>query len=257
MPENLLKRTLLILLFFGWTYSAFSQQADSTKAVKYFSGSVMLTTKGISTIPNFTLGKPAAVFIFTFGKKIRFEPELRFSLEGKPWMFILWWRTELYKSNKFAVRLGANPTFAFKTMTASLNGVPNSLLVGYRTLTADLTPTWYVTKNFGLGMYYMYVYGIEDITTRTTHYIALRSYFSNIRLSGPYFLKFNPQCYFLYQDGITGTYLSANLSLNSKQSPFSLATMLNRSINTDIPVGKGLVWNVSVSYAFSKTYLKK
>ena len=257
MPKHHLKCTLLILLLIGLSFSTYSQQADSLKNIKYLSGSVMVTTKGISTIPNFTLGKPAAVFIFTVGKKIRFEPELRFALEGKPWMFILWWRTELYKSNKFAFRIGANPTFAFKTMTVSLNGVPNNQLVGYRTLTADLTPTWYVTKNFGLGMYYMYVYGIEDITTRTTHYIALRSYFSNIRLGGPYFLKFNPQCYFLYQDGITGTYLSASLSLNSKKSPFTLGTMLNRSIETDIPVGKGLVWNVSLTYAFNKTYLKK
>jgi hypothetical protein len=257
MPQNFLKRTLLIVVLLGISSFSFSQASDSTKIVKYFGGSVLVTNKGISTIPNFTLGKPAAIFNFTFGKKIRFEPELRFALEGKPWMFIFWWRTELLKSDRFAVRLGANPTIAFKTMSLAANGIQSNYLITYRTLTADLTPTFAITKDVGIGMYYMYVYGIEDFTTRNTNYIALRAYFSNIRLPGDYFVKFTPQFYYLRQDGVTGTYLSTTLSLNRRNFPFSIASMINSPIHTDIAIGNELIWNLSVIYAFGHNYVKK
>ena len=257
MPHNFFKGSLMMAAFLVLSCPAFSRQDDSTKAVKYFSGSVLITNKGISTIPNFTLGKPAAIFNFSFGKKIRFEPELRFALEGKPWMFIFWWRTELVKSDKFIFRLGANPTFAFKNISVTRNGVPDNLLVSYRTLTADLAPTYSITGKIGIGVYYMYVYGVEDFTTRNTNYLAIRAYFSEVRLSGQYFLKFTPQFYYLVQDGVSGTYVSTTLSLNKKNFPFYFATMANRPIRSDIPSGNKLLWNVSLTYTFSSTYIKK
>ncbi|MEI7830903.1 MAG: hypothetical protein WCI31_14090 [Prolixibacteraceae bacterium] len=253
----MLQRIFLIIVLLGISCSSFAQLPDSTKAFKYFSGSVLVTNKGISTIPNFTLGKPATILNFTLGRKIRFEPELRFALEGKPWMFIFWLRTELFKSEKFAIRLGANPTIGFKTLPVTFNGVQNDRLLTYRTLTADLTPTYSITKTIGIGLYYMYVYGIEDITTKNTHYLAARAYFTRIRLSGDYFAKFTPQFYYLNQDGVTGTYLSTTLSLNKKNFPFSIATMINRPIHTDIAIGNKLIWNLSVIYAFNHTYVKK
>ncbi|MEI6276091.1 MAG: hypothetical protein WCP08_08875 [Prolixibacteraceae bacterium] len=66
------------------------------------------------------------------------------------------------------------------------------------------------------------------------------------------FSKFNPQLYYLYQDGVTGTYLSTTLSLNKNNFPFPMATMLNQPIHTDIPAGNKLVWNVRITYAFNK-----
>jgi hypothetical protein len=52
-------------------------------------GAVTVTTKGISTILNLTLGKPAAIFDMVAGKgKLCFEPQFRFALEGKPWCLL-------------------------------------------------------------------------------------------------------------------------------------------------------------------------
>lgn len=257
MQQNFLKRSLALFLCLCIYISAFSTVSDSAKVVKFFSGSVLVTNKGISTIPNFTLGKPATILNFYLGKKIRFEPEFRISLEGKPWMFIFWFRTDLVKSQKFALRLGANPTVAFKSLPVTSNGVQKNLLASYRTLTADLTPTYSVTKNIGVGLYYMYVYGMEDITSRNTHYIAFRTYFTDISISKEYFLKFTPQIYYLYQDRISGTYVSSNQSLNKRNFPFSLAAMISRPIHTDILIGNKLVWNMSLIYAFNHTYIRK
>nr|MBP6073208.1 hypothetical protein [Flavobacterium sp.]MBP6100608.1 hypothetical protein [Flavobacterium sp.] len=58
-----------------------------------FSGGITVTNNGISLLPTFTLGKPAAIFDFAVkSKRWSFEPQLRFSLEGKPWSFVFWGR---------------------------------------------------------------------------------------------------------------------------------------------------------------------
>lgn len=61
---NVLKKTLLFLILYNLTFVSFSQKADSIKFASHLGGAVTITTKGISLIPNLTLGKPAAIFDF-------------------------------------------------------------------------------------------------------------------------------------------------------------------------------------------------
>ncbi len=80
-----------ILLIIG--QPSFSQTTDSTKHIGHFGGGVTVTNNGISLLPTFALGKPAVMFNMSVGgKKLRFQPQLRFSLAGKPWSFLFWWR---------------------------------------------------------------------------------------------------------------------------------------------------------------------
>lgn len=257
MIRKTFRRSFLIFALLTIALGAFAQSADSTKIVTNVEGTLTVTNKGISTIPNFTLGKPATILFMSIGRKIRFEPEFRFALEGKPWMFIFWWRCYLVKTDKFLTRLGANPTFAFRTMPLARNGVTADYSVSYRTLTADLSSYWLVAGNVSLGTYYMYVYGVEDFATRNTHYLALRTSFSSIRISEQYFLKFNPQVYYLNMDKIQGFYFTSTLSLNKRKFPFYLSAMVNQPLHTDIPIGNKLLWNMSVGYTFSKKYTSK
>jgi hypothetical protein len=91
MTKNLIKRTFLLIVLLNLSFLAFSQMRDSTKVANYFSGGVTVTNNGISLIPTFSLGKPAALFDLTAGRgKLSFEPQFRFSLEGKPWTFFFW-----------------------------------------------------------------------------------------------------------------------------------------------------------------------
>ena len=76
---------LLVLILSVIDHISFCQKADSTKNIFHFAGGVTVTNKGISLVPTFTLGKPAAIFDPSTGKrKLYFEPQLRFALEGKP-----------------------------------------------------------------------------------------------------------------------------------------------------------------------------
>jgi hypothetical protein len=89
-----IKKTLIFLVLFNLSGVSFSQKKDSTKSAGHFGGTIALTSKGISMVPNLSLGKPAAIFDLSMGKrKLSFEPSLRFALEGKPWSFLFWWRS--------------------------------------------------------------------------------------------------------------------------------------------------------------------
>ncbi len=111
------------------------------------------------------------------GRKISFEPEFRFSLEGNPWSFIFWWRYQLYKSDKFITKAGINPSAYFKTTTITTDGVPEEKIIAQRSLTGDLSPTFLPGKNISIGLYYMYIHGFEEDAVRNTHFLASALFF--------------------------------------------------------------------------------
>ncbi len=71
-------KILTLLLSLGLSPVLSAQKNDSTIARIYnFGGAVTIQSKGISTIPNLTLGKPAAVFDMKMGRKLTFEPQFQ------------------------------------------------------------------------------------------------------------------------------------------------------------------------------------
>jgi hypothetical protein len=192
-----IKGALVLFTLLHLSYYSFSQQADSTRQMINLRGSVSVTNNGFSFIPSFTLGKPATVVNLSVGgKRFSFEPELRFALEGKPWSFIFIWRYKLSNTSKFQFTAGTHlPAIAFRTMQVETNGVTRNLLVSQRFLSFELSPTFSLTKNLQVGMFYLYACGIEKEATRNTHFISLSAILSNIRLSDRVFISFNPQSY--------------------------------------------------------------
>ena len=111
--------TVNLVFFFLSPAIISAQKNDSTRsAINTFAGAITIQTKGISTIPNLTLGKPAAVFDMKIGRKLTFEPQFRFALDGKPWAMVFWWRYYGSVSNKFKVTFHPNKNkykFIFNT----------------------------------------------------------------------------------------------------------------------------------------------
>ena len=138
---QIIKFSLSLFILISITYVSFPQTTDSLKIPGYFGGAVTITNKGISLIPNLTLGKPAALFDLSLGKKrISFEPQFRFALEGKPWTFIFWWRYKIVDSKKFRMNIGAHPAFAFKTITFPSDTVPQEIIRVQRYLAGEIVP---------------------------------------------------------------------------------------------------------------------
>lgn len=252
---KILCKKLVCCVFILSVYNiSIAQQKDSTS---YFRGSVTVTNNGISLVPTFSLGKPAAIFNLALGKgRLSFEPDMRFALEGKPWSFLFWWRFKLVQSKKIRLTLGAHPALNFKPSAIVVNGISKDLIIARRYLAGELSPNYLLSKNISIGIYYLYSRGLDPDAPRHTHFLTLNSNFSNIKLPNQFYFKLTPQVYYLKQDKLDGYYCTATMTLAKQHFPLSLAAIVNKTIQTEI-VSKNFVWNLNVVYSFNKTYVKR
>lgn len=250
-----------ILLFFLLTTfpkATVAQESEHSKSIDHVGGAVTVTNNGISLLPSFSLGKPAAMFDLNVGnKRLTFEPQFRFALEGKPWSFIFWWRYKLLKTDKFQFNVGAHPAFIFRTVPVTTNGVTTETLEAHRYFAFELAPNYFITKDISIGAYYLQGHGFAESTIKRSQFITLNSNFSNIKLSEQFYMKFNPQVFYLKMDEQDGYYVTATVTLARKNFPLSLQSILNQAIETEIPAKSEFVWNVSLIYSFRNEFVKK
>jgi len=219
-------------------------------------GSVTLTTKGLSTFPNLTLGKPAAIFEFSVGNdQFRFDPTLRFGLDGKPWSFIFWLRHEAIRTEKFGLRIGAHPAVTFKTIDVIQNGSSSEMLRSTTFLAAEVAPVFRVAKNISLSPYYLFSYGIEDYAVQYSNFFTLIANIANINLTENIYSNLMAQVFYLKMDDRDGLFVNSTLSVNKRNFPLSVSTTLNRAIESTIP-GDKLLWNLNLTYRFGGVYRK-
>jgi hypothetical protein len=244
-----LRRSLLLFASTSLVSPALSQEVDSTRSKTVVEGLLTVTNKGISTVPSFTLGKPAAILNVSIARSgFAFEPELKYGLDGKPWSFIFWGRYKLDR-DKLHLTIGEHPSVNFKTITVSINQTQREVIEARRFLAGELYPSYSVSRNVGVGAYYLYSHGFEADVAKNTHFLALRTTLSNVPRSDGYFVRFVPQVYYLKQDARDGFYGNAALTLGKGDLPLSMGAQVNRTIQTSILEGDDFIWNVSLSYS--------
>ncbi len=231
--------------------------ADSTKVDRHFSGNITVTQNGISLLPNLSLGKPALIMEYSLGsKKYAFEPQLRFSLDGKPWSFIFWFRKKM-QFNKFLLNIGTHPSIVFRR-----NNVLNSAgelietLDVQQYLVGEIAPSFRVSKNTTIGMYYLSSFSWINAPIKQTQFITMNAVLNNIKLIGDFRLRLFPQIYYLKMDALEGTYMTENVTISHRKSPFFINSILNQKFSSTIP-GKDFNWNISLGYSFNTDWLKK
>lgn len=238
----------------------FAQKLDSMatqQAVGRFSTGASVTNNGVSLIPSFSLGKPAAIFDLSLGKKrLSFEPQFRFALSGKPWSFLFWWRYKLLKANKFTFNVGAHPAIVFRERTYNtLNGEPVTVTIEQQNIAAEFVPTYELSKNVSVGAYYLVSHGFDKGGTRSINFFALRSNFSRISLSKQLYFSIIPQVYYLRMDGKGGFYVNSTVVLGKNKFPLTVSSILSKTIQTDLTGAKDFIWNISLNYSFNKNYI--
>ncbi|MFN8210102.1 MAG: hypothetical protein U0T33_03955 [Bacteroidales bacterium] len=231
---------------------AFSQSADSLKAPFHLGTVVTVTNNGISFIPSFTLGKPAAIFDLSVGRKLTFEPQLRFSLEGKPWSFIFWFRYKLVNLDHFKLSIGGHPALSFKTLDVTFDSVKSNEIVAHRYLAGEIYPSYNFTKNISAGLYIFGSHALESDQIRNSLMLSLRSTFSSISIIKDISLRFSPQFYYLRMGETDGYYFSATATILKKNLPFSISSLINQPIKSDVIGGQKFLWNVSLIYSFNR-----
>jgi hypothetical protein len=255
--KKLITKALLVISFLSWAHISFSQKVDSTKKINHFGGGVSITNNGIAFVPAFSLGKPAVVFDLSAGRRLSFDPQFRFAWDGKPWAFIFSWRYKLLSNTKFRVIIGAHPSLNFRTVSVTTDGVSTNRIIVRRNLTPDFASSYFVSKNISVGVYYLYSFAVDNPAIRNTHLISVNTNFSKIKLLHRYYLRFAPQAYYLKQAQYDGFYVASTLSLARKDFPLSLSSIVNKAIRTNVPGSPDLVYNLIITYAFSKFYVTK
>ena len=257
--RNQLNRTKLLLpfLIICLSYTVSAQKKDSTIArINNFGGAVTIQSKGISTIPNLTLGKPAMIFDMSVGRKLTFEPQFRFSLEGKPWAIVFWWRYNILTSNKFSLNIRANHSLSFKTISDTSSGTSQEIIRTTRYLAGAISPNFQVNKYIGVGMYLFYTRGLEKYITQNTYMVSIRTSISNIPVTKNIVARFSPEIYYLKMDDKDGVYLNTTLLVTRKNFPLSVSGLINKPLKSDILSEYDFLWNVGLSYTFNKKYIE-
>jgi hypothetical protein len=215
-----------------------------------FSGAVSVTNNGISTIPSFTLGKPAVTFDLGLGrKKLRFEPQLRFALAGKPWVFLFWWRYPVAAGKRFKVGVGAHPAISFATSSVIRSGVEEDALIARRFLAGEITTDYVLTKHLGVGTHYLYSHGLERTSFQNMHFVSLTSRLSSADLAGAWTLSLGPQLYYLRMDDDDGFYATGRLAIARHNVPISFSAIVNKTLQTEIE-GENFLWSLSLTYSY-------
>lgn len=243
----------LVFLVYSLLYTRPSLAQDKKHPVlDEVKGTISLTNNGISLIPSFSLGDPALLFDLKFiRKRLSFEPDMRFSLEGKPWSFIFWFRYQAIQKERFKLRIGAHPALNFRTVSVIRNGNPDEILEARRYVAAEIVPEYKLSEKVSLGLYYLYGHGF-DAGVKTTHFIVLKSSFTKLGIWKDYTVDISPQVYHLRSDELKGYYVVGAISLNKETFPFSISALFNQAIDTEILPDADFTWNVSLVYRFPK-----
>ena len=248
--------TLLLSVVFPYVISAQDDNGLIKDKISNFSNVITVQTKGISTIPNLTLGKPAAIFDMKIGRKLTFEPQFRFALTGKPWAMVLWWRYNPTISKKLRMIFSTNYSFSYKTITVASSGESQEIIRTTRYLVGSIEPIFQLSKHIDIGLYLFYNYGIEKFITRNTWMFSFRPGFSNIPVAKNIAARINPEIYYLKMDNTDGIYLNARFSVSKKNFPLAITGLINKPLKSNIPSEYDFLWNVGLNYTFNRKYIE-
>ncbi len=229
--------------------TARAQDSVKTRVPTTLDGAISITTKGISVIPSFTLGKPAGQLNMTVRHgPWSFEPEFRFGLNAKPWSFLFWGRYQLVRGDRLHIQVGAHPALNFRAQGIVLGGVTQSGIVARRYITAEVSPSYRLTPHVTVGSYYLASRGLDPGTVRTTNFLTARVTLSSLHLSELYTLSIAPQFFYLKTDAQDGWYVNSGATLNRRGTPFSVSATANKPLRSTIAGGQTFLWNVSLTY---------
>jgi len=250
-----MRSLFLSLLFFILVSSAYAQPKDSTF---FFRADLSVTNNGFSIIPAFTLGDPAAFLDLKMGnKRLSFEPQFRYALEGRPWSFVFIYRYKAIIKPKFQLTIGGHlPGINYITRTVDINGIQEPLSVARRFLALEVIPTYKISDHTSVGIYYLRGHGFQKHGPQDSHFLSLQGNFNKIKLVGKSYFSFNPQAFYLKVDADDGYYVNATTTLGINGFPLSISGIVNKAIKSEI-AAQDFDWSINLIYTLDKKFVLK
>lgn len=215
------------------------------------SGVLTVTNKGISMIPTFTLGRPAAMLEMSVKReRLSFDPQIRWGLDGKPWSFVFWGRYQVVRDRRFHLTVGAHPAIIFRRTSATIGGRTGEFLVARRYLAAEVSPSVTLSPRVNIGVYHLYSHALAFDAAQHTNFTALRATLSGIPLARGVHLRLDPQLYTLHIDTQHGVYANGTVTVTRDHVPLAVSLGGNTPLDLGVAGGTASLWNVSLAYTF-------
>lgn len=252
------KTIAIVSSFLLVSYNSFSQEEDSLKNTLSINGMISVTNNGFSFIPAFTLDKPAALaFISIEKKRLSFNTEARYALDGRPWALAFIPRYKLIDTKKQQISIGVQfPSISFARIPVVKDGVQQETIQAQQSITPEINANLSISNHVGIGTSYLYNRGLGNTLPKNGHFLGLWGNVANIKVLKTLQLSFNSQVFYLYLDHTHGYYTAWSFVLSKDKCPITLSSMMYKTINSNIG-GKDANWNLSINYVFGRKYVKK
>ncbi|UWX54526.1 hypothetical protein NYZ99_16680 [Maribacter litopenaei] len=125
-----------------------------------------------------------------------------------------------------------------------------------RYIAAEVAPSYALTKNTGVGLYYLHGRGFDE-GVKLSHFFTLNSYFNNLYITNQLYFNVSPQAYYLRLDGDEGYYAVGFITLAKKDFPVTVSAIFNKALKTEIAPEDDFLWNISLDYRFGGNYRKR
>jgi hypothetical protein len=253
----ILNFVLVFLLMVKVSPNVFSQSQSQNEKISHFSGNISLTNNGISLIPTFSLGRPAAIFERSLGgERLSFDPEIRFAMDGQPWSFILWWRYKIIQSEKFNLHVGTHPGFLFRnTSVLAANGQVIESMEARRYFAGEIVPSYIINDKVKLSFLYLASRSLGPVPFELNQFLSVNSSLTNLKISDQFYFNARPQFFYLKINERDGYFVSASFLVGKKNLPVSFGSIISKKIISTIATDNW-VWNVGLIYSFNNDFIK-
>jgi hypothetical protein len=232
-----------LLCFSAFLYGR--EKSDSVKTKLMTQATVSLNSNGISSIPAFSLDKPAIIASLALTKnRFSYEPVLAYGLDLRPWFIDNWLRYKIINRPAFELRTGFNISSFFSEFKLE----DTTAWQAQRYFALELTGTYKFSPNSSLALMYWNDRGQEPGTLKG-HFINLMYDRSNIPVGQHMLLGVNLQLFYINYDGDNdGLFITPRISSGVRNLPFSLFFQAIQALASNIEPWPEFRWNVGLGY---------
>jgi hypothetical protein len=237
--------SLGILFLFIFTATHAYEKADSAKAKLKAAVTFSLNSNGISSIPAFSLGDPAAMASVSLAKgRFSYDPTLAYGLDGKPWFIDNWFHFKLVNRPSFELRTGMNISSFFTNYKLP----EETVLKGERYFAFELAWIYKFNPGTSLSLSYWSDNGQEKGTLKG-HFIDLIADKTDIPLGKQALLAVNLQLFYIdYTDKNDGLFIAPRISAGLRSVPLSLFFQAIQPITSNMTPSPEFQWNIGLAY---------
>jgi hypothetical protein len=240
----------IILSFLAFSMIAVStfagQNTDSTESKRIQAGATFsLNSNGISSVPAFSLGKPALIASVSVGKGwFSYDPALGYSLDGRPWFIDNWLHVKLINRPGFELRTGMNVS----TYCGRYTLPDGDFYRVERYFTYELAGIFRFGNNMSLLTEYWNDRGQEDWSIKG-HFLNAIVERTDMAMGKHVLFTAALQLFYInYTGNNDGLFVAPRIAFSVRNFPVSVFSQVIQAITTNIEPYPGFNVNVGISY---------